>query len=54
MMQERINQHEGVNVRREVKMVTKDYRNVALGLLFIALIAIILVGVLLIFKIIKI
>jgi len=54
MMQERINQHEGVDVRKETRVVTKDYRHLALGLLIIALIAVIVLGVLLIFKVIKI
>lgn len=52
MMQERIKQHEGIDVRKEVKIKTKDYRWVALTILFIALIAVIVIGVLLIFKII--
>lgn len=52
MMQERIKQHEGIDVRKEVKIKTKDYRWVALTILFVALIAIIIIGVLLIFKII--
>ena len=54
MMQERIKQHEGVDVRKETKVVTKDYRGLALGLLVLALIAVIVLGALLIFKVIKI
>lgn len=53
MMQERIKQHEGVDVRKETKIVTKDYRWLAMTLLIIALIAVILIGALLIFKVIK-
>lgn len=54
MMQERIKQHEGVDVRKETSVITKDYRGVALGLLVLALIAVIVIGALLIFKVIKI
>lgn len=54
MMQKRIKQHVGVDVRKETKVVTKDYRHFALGLLIIALVAVIVIGVLLIFKVIKI
>ena len=54
MMQERIKQHEGVDVRKETSVVTKDYRYVALGLLVIALLSVIVIGSLLIFKVIKI
>ncbi len=54
MMQKRIKQHEGVNVRKEAKIVTKDYRWVALMLLVISLISVLVIGALLIFKVIKI
>jgi hypothetical protein len=53
MMQERIKQHEGVDVRKEAKVVTRDYKWTAMLILIIALIAEILIGVLLIFKVIK-
>lgn len=52
MMQERIKQHEGVDVRKEVKLKHKDYKWVALAILVIALIAVIAIGALLIFKVI--
>ena len=54
MMQERIKLHEGVNVRKEANVVTKDYKAFALGVLLFALVAVLVIGVLLIFKIIKI
>ena len=54
MMQERIKLHEGVNVRKEANVVTKDYKWLALGLLTVALIAVIGIGLMLIFKVIKI
>ena len=53
MMQERIKQHEGVDVRKEVNIKTKDYKWAALGVLIISLIAVIIIGVLLIFRIIE-
>lgn len=53
MMQERIKQHEGVDVRREVKIHTKNYRTLAISLLTLALFAVIVIGILLVFKIIK-
>ncbi len=53
MMQERIRQHEGVDVRKETKIKTKNFKSLVLGLLFVALIAVIIVGILLIFKIIR-
>lgn len=52
IMQERIKQHEGVDVRKEVKLKHKDYKWTALAILIVALIAVIVIGVLLIFKII--
>lgn len=52
MMQERIKQHEGVDVRKETNIKTRDFRWLALTLLFIALISVLVVGVLLVFKII--
>ena len=53
MMQVRIKQHEGVNVRKEARIETKDYKKFALTLLFMSLIAVIVLGILLVFKIIK-
>lgn len=52
MMQERIKQHEGIDVRKEARVKTKNFKWLALGLLITALIAVIVVGCLLIFKII--
>ena len=52
MMQERIKQHEGVDVRKEVNLKHKDHRKLVLGILIVALIAVIVIGVLLIFKVI--
>jgi len=54
MMQERIKQHEGINIRKEAKIQTKNYRKLALALLTVALIAVIAIGVLLVLKVIKI
>ena len=54
MMQERIKLHEGVDVRKEANVYTKDYKWFALSLLVISLIAVIALGVLLIFKVIEI
>ena len=42
----------GVDVRKEVKLKHKDFRWVALAILIIALIAVIITGILLIFKVI--
>lgn len=53
MMQRRIRQHEGVNVRREAKVVAKNYNWLAIVLLIIALISITIIGCLLFFKIIE-
>ena len=53
MMQERIKQHEGVDVRREVRITTKSHKGAALTVLILSLISIIVIGVLLIFKVIK-
>lgn len=53
MMQERIKQHVGVDVRKETRIKTKDYKWVALGLLIVAFIAVIVVGVLLVLKVIE-
>ena len=52
IMQERIKAHEGIDVRKEVKLKHKDFRWLALTILIIALIAVIVVGALLIFKVI--
>ncbi len=52
MMQERIKQHVGIDVRKEVKLKTRDYRWAAMFVLIVALIAVIAIGVLLILKII--
>lgn len=54
MMQERIKQHEGIDIRKEVKIKTRDYKWVSLWLLILSLIAVIGLGVLLIFEVIKI
>ena len=53
MMQERIKQHEGVNVRKEANIKTKDYKWLVLSLLVVALIGVIAIGCLIIFRIIK-
>lgn len=53
MMQERILQHEGIDVRKELKMKRKSNKVLVLSLLFIALILVLVVGALLIFKVIK-
>lgn len=53
MMQERILQHEGIDVRKELKMKRKSNKVLVLSLLFIALILVLIVGALLIFKVIK-
>lgn len=53
MMQERIKQHEGVDVRKEARITTKSYKGAALSVLILSLIAILVVGALLIFKVIK-
>jgi len=53
MMQERIKQHEGIDVRKEVKITTKNYKWVSILLLSIALVAIIVIGILLVFKVIE-
>ena len=53
MMQERIRQHEGINVRKEVNIKTKDYKWLAISLLVVSLIAVIVIGCLIIFRIIK-
>ena len=53
MMQQRIKQHEGIDVRRETKIKVKDHKWVALALLIFVLIAVIAIGALLIFKIIE-
>ncbi len=52
MMQERIKQHVGVDVRKEVKLKHKDYKWMALTVLIIALITVLVLGVLLIFHVI--
>ena len=54
MMQERIKQHEGVDVRKETKIVKRDLRWLVFSLLIISLIAILVVGGLLIYKVIEI
>ena len=52
IMQERIKQHEGIDVRKEVNLKHKDYRWAALTILIIALILVVVIGILLIFKVI--
>jgi len=52
MMQERIKSHEGVDIRKEVNLKHKDFKWAALAILIITLIAVIIIGVLLIFKVI--
>lgn len=52
MMQARIKQHEGIDVRREVRLENKSYRWTAMAILVIVLAAVIVVGLLLIFKVI--
>ena len=54
MMQERIKLHEGVNVRKDTNVVVKDYKGLVLGVLLFALVAVLVLGILIIFKIIKI
>lgn len=52
MMNERIKPHVGVDVRKEVNLKHKDFRWAALAILIVALVAVIITGVLLIFEII--
>ena len=52
MMQERIKQHVGVDVRKEVKLKHKDYKWIALIVLILALIIVLVLGVLMIFEVI--
>lgn len=52
MMQERIKQHVGVDVRREVNLRHKDYKWAAQTILVVALVAVLVLGILLIFKVI--
>ena len=52
MMQERIKQHEGVDVRKEVNLKHNDHRKLVLGILIVSLIAVIVIGALLIFRVI--
>lgn len=52
IMQARIRQHEGIDVRREVRLQNKSYRWTAMAILVIVLVAVIVVGSLLIFKVI--
>lgn len=53
MMQERISQCEGVDVRKELNIKSRNAKWVVLPLLFTALALVIIIGVLLIFKVIK-
>lgn len=53
MMQARIKQHEGVDVRREAKVTTKSFKGLVMFVLVLALIAVIVLGCLLIFKVIE-
>ncbi len=53
MMQERILQHEGIDIRKELKMKRKSNKALVLSVLFVALILVLVVGALLIFKVIK-
>lgn len=53
MMQERINQHEGIDVRKEVNIKPKNHKRIAISLLLLALIAVIVIGFLLVFKVIE-
>ena len=52
MMQERIKQHIGVDVRKEVRLKHKDYTGVVLFILILVLIIVIALGITLIFKVI--
>lgn len=52
MMQKRIKPHIGVDVRKEVKLSHKDNRWMALTVLIVALVLVIAIGVMLIFKVI--
>lgn len=52
MMQVRIKQHEGIDVRKEVNLKHNDHRKLVLGILILSLIAVIVIGALLIFRVI--
>ena len=52
MMQRRIKQHEGIDVRKEVNLKHNDYKWIALTVLIASLISVIIIGLLLIFKVI--
>ena len=52
MMQERIKQHEGIDVRKEVNLKHNDHRKLVLGILILSLIAVVVIGALLIFRVI--
>lgn len=53
MMQERIKQHEGINIRKEAKIKVKNNKWLVQVVLILALITILVLGVLLILKVIK-
>ena len=53
MMQERIKQHEGINIRKEAKIKVKNNKWLVQVVLILALIIILVLGVLLILKVIK-
>lgn len=53
MMQERIKQNEGVDVRKEVKLVNKNYVVFAIGILVLLLTLVVVLGLIIIFNIAK-
>ena len=53
MMQARIKQHEGVDVRKEAKVTTKNFKGLVMFVLVLALITVLVLGSLLIFKVIE-
>ena len=53
MMQARIKQHEGVDVRKEAKVTTRNFKGLVMFVLVLALVAVLVLGCLLIFKVIE-
>lgn len=53
MMQARIKQHEGIDVRKEAKVTTKNFKGLVMFVLVLALITVLVLGSLLIFKVIE-
>ena len=54
MIQERIKQHEGIDVRKEVRLRSGNYSSMVMFLLVFSLLVVIALGVLIIFKVIQI